>query len=260
MIYGKNEYVPVVERSVQTIKEKCRVTCRAAPYTKYTSLMVQYLVQSRVSWLNKFPSKNGISTTMSPATIVLGQEKPDITVRRIPFGAYAMAYTQTSNDMKTRAVPGIALAESNKKGGQYFMSLYTGKRIHAFGWQELPIHDEVIKTVEQFAKDEDQPKMIDREPLFEWEPGFEITNENEDECLEDFHNEEQLQHDENLKEDVNHQDDEEFENLVTDDEDTSDLQPSEDEFETTWTLLPLMMKWITSMMKFGIIHYSKRVL
>ena len=71
-----------------------------------------------------------------------------MSITRIPFGAYALAYTQTTNNMKTRSVPGIALSESNVKGGQYFMPLYTGKRIHAFGWKELLIHDDVIQRVE----------------------------------------------------------------------------------------------------------------
>ena len=78
VIYGRNKHVPVVERSIRTVKERCRITCRAAPYTRYTSLMVQHLVESRVAWLNRFPSSNGVSTCMSPATIVLGHQKPDI--------------------------------------------------------------------------------------------------------------------------------------------------------------------------------------
>ena len=72
------------------------ITCRATPYTMYTSLMVYHLIESRVSWVNKFPIKNGVSTSMSLAT------KPDMSIKRIPFGVYAMAYIQTSNDMKTK--------------------------------------------------------------------------------------------------------------------------------------------------------------
>ena len=133
VIYGRNEHVPIVERSIRTIKERCRTTCRAAPYTRYTALMVQHLVESRVKWLNRFPSENGVSKTMSPASIVLGHQKPDMNIKRLPFGAYAMAYTQTSNNMQTRSVPGIALSEANEKGRQFFMSLYTGeKKLSAF--------------------------------------------------------------------------------------------------------------------------------
>ena len=174
VIYGKNEHVPVVERSIRTIKERCRATCRAAPYTRYTSLMTQHLVESRVSWLNRFPSKNGVSDTMSPASIVLGHGKPDMKIKRIPFGGYAVAYTQTSNDMRTRGTPAIALSESNNKGGQYFMSLYSGKKIHAYAWEELNPHEDVITRVHELAELEDQPILVDKSPLFEWAPGVTI--------------------------------------------------------------------------------------
>ena len=177
VIYGKNEYVPIAERSIRTVKERCRTTCQANPYTRYTSLMVQHLVESRVTWLNRFPSKNGVSNTLSPASIVLGHAKPDMSIQRIPFGAYAQVCTQITNNMKTRSVPGIALSEANDKGGHFFMSLFTGQLIHGFGWQEVPIHDDVIKRVEELAEIEKQPKMADRVPLFEWSPGYEILDE-----------------------------------------------------------------------------------
>ena len=212
VIYGRNEHVAVAERSIRTIKERCRITCRAAPYVKYTAVMIQHLVESRVSWLNRFPSKNGVCKHMSPATIVLGHEKPDMTVKRIPFGGYALTYTQTSNDMKARGTPGIALSESNQKGGQYFMSLYTGKVIHAYAWQELPIHEEVIEKVEYLADLENQPKMTDRVPLFEWAPGVEITDESEQPQQE--HDIEEIK-DEPIEED-------EQENIVTDDDDSTE--------------------------------------
>ena len=222
IVYGKDQHVPIVERSIRTIKERCRTTTRAAPYNRYTALMTQHLVESRVSWLNKFPSKTSISQTMSPATIVLGLPKPDMNINRIPFGSYAMAYTRTRNDMSTRSIPGIALSEANEKGGAYFMSLYTGRKIHAFGWKELPIHEDVINRVEQLAEEENQPTMNDRVPLFEWEPGREILDDEneEEENNEQNNNEEQNQDEE--------QNDDEGENVVTDD-DESDASNDEAE-------------------------------
>lgn len=58
-----------------------------------------------------------------------------MSIKRIPFGAYALVYIQTSNDMKARSVPAIALSEPNQKGGHYFMSLHIGKKIHAYVWK-----------------------------------------------------------------------------------------------------------------------------
>ena len=63
------------------------------------------------------------------------------------------------------------------------MSLHTGKRLHAYEWEELPIDDEVINRVEELAGN--QKVMTDKYPQFEWAPGFPIVN-NEDEPLENF--------------------------------------------------------------------------
>ena len=76
--------------------------------------------------------KNGVSNTVSPATIVECKPKLDFSKPTISFGSYALVYTQTTNDMKTRSVPGIALRASNNAGGHYFMNLYSRKGIHGY--------------------------------------------------------------------------------------------------------------------------------
>ena len=93
--------------------------------------MTKHLVQNVTSWLNHFPSPaaGSILKTMSPAGIVEGKHKPDMTKKRIPFGCYAMVYTSTTNNMKSRGVEGIALNDAGPKGGTYFMNLETGKMI-----------------------------------------------------------------------------------------------------------------------------------
>ena len=68
-----------------------------------------------------------MSDTISPATIVGGGPKLDFSKPMISFSLYALVYTQTSNDIKSRAVPGIALKTPNNTGGHYFMRLYSGK-------------------------------------------------------------------------------------------------------------------------------------
>ena len=173
--------------------------------------MTQHLVESRVTWLNRFPSKSGISTTLSPTSIVLGHPKPDMQRKRIPFGAYAMVYTSTSNDMKARSVPAIALSESNDIGGFYFMSLYTGKKIHGYDWHELPIDDEVIHRVEELAEREKQPKLINQAPLFEWSPGIIIEDDNDDNDGDSV----------NSDDDSNDLEPEQHDNIVTDEDDDS---------------------------------------
>ena len=71
----------------------------------------------------------------------------------IPFGACALVCTRTTNDNTPRSVPAIALSMSNSTGEHYFMSLHSGKRIHGFQWDELPIDDHVIEIVEALAEE-----------------------------------------------------------------------------------------------------------
>ena len=55
--------------------------------------------------------------------LVEGKHKFDFVKKRIEFGAYAIVYIVTHNNMKKRSVPAITLKESNEEGGYFFMSL-----------------------------------------------------------------------------------------------------------------------------------------
>ena len=98
-----------------------------------------------------------------------------------------MVYTGTSNVMKSRSVPGVALKPSNNDGGQYFMWLYTRKKVHSYIREELPIGDGVIQRVEQLAELEKQPVLVDSNHFFEWTPGISIEEvEIEEDSAEDI--------------------------------------------------------------------------
>jgi hypothetical protein len=167
-IYGKDEHVGVIERSNRTVKEKCRTMTHALPYKKVPKLMIISLVNVAVKWINAFPPTNGISKSMSPAMIVQGLPKPNLKYKRIVYGSYALVYVGTKSDQSARSVPAIALNPSNEHGGHYFMSLYSGKRLHSYEWKELPIDDDVINRVEELASREDAPTMINGYPVFTW--------------------------------------------------------------------------------------------
>jgi hypothetical protein len=188
-IHGVEEHSGIVERSIRTIKERCRSMCHAVPYERYTKLMTNSLIECAIHWLNAFPSKTGIASNLSPSAIVLGRGSPDFNNRHISFGAYAMVYNGTKNNMSSRCTPAIALRPSNDSGGFYFMSLYTGKRLHSYHWEELPISDEVIKRVNELGEEEDQPILTDGVPLFEWTPGQIIDEDDEEEYTNDINEE-----------------------------------------------------------------------
>ena len=99
--------------------------------------------------MNRFPVKNGVSTTISPEEIVEGKHKFNFSKRRITLGQYAQVWTGTNNTKKERSVYTTALHKSNENGGCYFMNLESGKQIHSYQWEELPITDAVIQRVSE---------------------------------------------------------------------------------------------------------------
>ena len=98
-----------------------------------------------------FPSQNGIPSNLSPAAIILGSPNPYYNKLRITFGEYAQVYIGTTNSKKQRTIGVIALRPGNKRCGYQFMSLATGKQLHAFIWTELPINYQVISRVKDFS-------------------------------------------------------------------------------------------------------------
>ena len=84
----------------------------------------------------------------------LGKINPDFNQERIVFGAYALVYTCTINGINTRSIPPIALNDSDNHIGDYFIRLYTGKRLHSYEWTELPIDKKIIEQVKQLSSDE----------------------------------------------------------------------------------------------------------
>ena len=71
---------------------------------KLTKLMEISLVQDMVTCFNMFPSKNGISSDLSPAAITLGSPNLDYNKLKIKFGAYAQVYIVTTNSTKNKIV------------------------------------------------------------------------------------------------------------------------------------------------------------
>ena len=128
--------------------------------------MTVHAVITAVKWINQFPSKGGISDTISPSKLLDGIDDPDMSLKRIGFGSYALAYAGTNNNMEERSVPSIALSQSNQTGGNFFMSLDTGKRFHSHGWTEAPVDENIIKLVDGFADVERQPLLVKENLMF----------------------------------------------------------------------------------------------
>ena len=67
-----NEHVPEIEQCIRVIKEHARATHHSMPFSRIPKLLVIHIVLKSIKLLNFFPSKGGLSDTLSPKTIMSG--------------------------------------------------------------------------------------------------------------------------------------------------------------------------------------------
>jgi hypothetical protein len=179
-ICAAGQHIPRIERGIRFLKDRTRCFWVSLPYKKVPKLMIDECLTMVTTCLNDFPSKNGISTTMSPASIVLGRGKLDGNNLKATFGRYYEVYCGTDNTNKERRTSAICLRPSNSQGGYYFMNLQTGKKIHGYRFTELAMPQHIIDTVHDLADAEDAPDLDeDGCPFFEWELGAPVNAEDE---------------------------------------------------------------------------------
>ncbi len=177
-ICAAGQHIPRIERGIRFLKDRTRCFWVSLPYKKVPKLMIDECLTMVTTCLNDFPSKNGISTTMSPASIVLGRGKIDGNNLKATFGRYYEVYCGTDNTNKERRTSAICLRPSNSQGGYYFMNLHTGKKIHGYRFTELAMPQHVLDTVHDLADAEEAPDLDeDGCPLFEWELGAPVNAE-----------------------------------------------------------------------------------
>ena len=64
------------------------------------------------------------------------------------------------------------------------MSLYTGKRLHSYIWEEIPIYQDTIDRADQLEREVKQPVLDNNQSLFEWLPGKEIEDHQHDPIIQ----------------------------------------------------------------------------
>ena len=138
-------------------------------------LILIELIYHAVLWLIAFPSKSGVSQTLSPRVIVLRHRLDFKKHCRAPFGSYCKAHDEPTptNNMSSRATPSIVLGPTGNLQGTYkFFNLETGKKIKRRQFTSYPMPDSVIAKVEGFARRNVVPgafNFADRSGiLFEW--------------------------------------------------------------------------------------------
>lgn len=128
---AQNEHIPEIERFIQTVKDRTQSGCNSLPFRRIPRLMVIRMVSNALFWINAFPHKDGVSSNLSPSFILTGKQLDFAKHVRAEFGAYVQTHEEHTNDINARTLGAICLGPSgNEQGGNFFMSLATGKHIH----------------------------------------------------------------------------------------------------------------------------------
>ena len=92
-IAGTGMHVGEVERSIRTIKERVRCTTHDLPFKIYPRVLVTGCVNYNLKRLNNLPADDGISSTMSPNTLVTSAQCPDYNeLVKLHFGDYVQVH------------------------------------------------------------------------------------------------------------------------------------------------------------------------
>jgi hypothetical protein len=169
-----DDHVHDVERSIRTIKERVRAGFHSLPFERIPRALTRALVEKACQDLNSLPALDGISSTLSPLTIVTGRPGFDYNTLRLDLGEYVQVFEANlpTNTPATRTTGALALCIARNNSGAYnFMSLATGRVITRRQWTRIPLPTEVIAHVNQMAQAERQPPMPHGEPIFELTPG-----------------------------------------------------------------------------------------
>jgi hypothetical protein len=71
---SREEHVPVAERRIHTLKERCRCICNTLLFKKLPGMLVVQIISTCNFWLNIFPPKDGISANINPRELITGDK------------------------------------------------------------------------------------------------------------------------------------------------------------------------------------------
>ena len=92
---------------------------------------------------------------MSPHFLVRGRNSDFKIHCRVPFRPYYEVYDEPnlSNTSESRTIGAIVLGPNgNLQGGYSFMSFKIGKKLNRRSWTELPLTENVIRSVERMSE------------------------------------------------------------------------------------------------------------
>jgi hypothetical protein len=150
---SREEHVPVAERRIRTLKERCRCIFNTLPFKKLPGMLIVQMVSTCNFWLNIFPPKDGVSRAINPRELITGTTIDFNKHIRAEFGEYVQVHEEHDNTMKTRTTGAIATKPTgNAQGGHWFYSLTTGRMLDRRQWTPLPMPADVIERIHVLAK------------------------------------------------------------------------------------------------------------
>jgi Reverse transcriptase (RNA-dependent DNA polymerase) len=158
---GPGQHVPVVERKIQTIKERVRAHENSLPYVM-TRLLLTMCVLFCVSRLNMQPSRISVDRT-SPLEQFTGRKLDAARDLRVQFGDYVQAtVSDTDNTMRSRTQGCIVLLPTgNLTGSVKMWCLATNHIITRDQFHILPLPDLVIRHITSLAETEGFTRGMD---------------------------------------------------------------------------------------------------
>jgi Reverse transcriptase (RNA-dependent DNA polymerase) len=152
-VTSQDEHVGDVERYIRTIKERMRAIYNTLPFENMPPRMVIEMAKSSVFWLNAFPHCQGVSNTLSPRTIITGQNVDFNRHCKHQFGEYVQTHEEHNNSMAPRTIGALALRPTgNSQGSFYYLSLSTGRIINRRNATSLPMPEDVVSRVHTLAR------------------------------------------------------------------------------------------------------------
>ena len=119
-----HEHVPEIERRIRVVKERCRASRHTLPFKRIPKLLTIYIVFNVVKLLNFFPTKGGISDSLSPKTIMSGETLDFKKHLSLQIGQYCQVHEeeQPRNSQIARTKGAISLGPSGQLARR--LSLY----------------------------------------------------------------------------------------------------------------------------------------
>jgi hypothetical protein len=150
---SREGHVPVAERRIHTLKERCRCICNTLPSKKLPGMLVVQMVSTCNFWLNIFPPKDGVSRDINPRELITGVKIDYNKHIQAEFGEYVQVHEEHNNSMQTQTTGAITTKPTgNAQGGHWFYSLTTGRMLDRCRWTPLPTPADVIERLSALAK------------------------------------------------------------------------------------------------------------